>query len=452
VVGDRRELVWPRVRYADADGVSVAYEMRGDGPIDLVIVGGLMGSLVAKRLDPRVDAHLDRWAAFSRLICFDRRGQGLSDPVVSGPTPPLEQQVADIVAVMDDAGWRRAALFGGGDGGQVAILFAAMHPNRVRSLVLSNAFARAFRTEGYPIGASPVDRDVLARQMRAQWGDVENPWGLRMYAGNRLGEPGFRETFACVQQASASRAAAVAAAVSVLDSDVRDVLPLVQAPTLVSVAVDASREQREQAQFLVDHIPGARLVSFNATDSYVPEFSAEDWALYEEFLTGARSEPAIDRVLATVLFTDIVASTEQLAAVGDRRWREQLDRHDALVREFLEQFRGREIETAGDSFFATFDGPARAIRCAKAVIDGARSLGLDLRAGIHTGECEVRGDGFGGIAVHIGARVAALAGAGKVLTTSTVKDLVSGSGITFADHGTHTLKGVPEPWHLYEVT
>jgi len=252
-----------------------------------------------------------------------------------------------------------------------------------------------------------------------------------------------------VEQVSASRAAAVAECVNFLD--VRDFLHLVRAPTLIMVAPQAGFDVAGHSQFLFEHLPSARLVTLPGTDVYFGDNTPDRGAHIEEFLTGKRPVPTSDRVLATVLFTDIVASTEHVAAIGDRRWREQLDRHDSLVRTHLDRFRGREISTAGDSFFATFDGPARAIRCAQAVINDARSLGLELRAGVHAGECEVRGDDYGGIAVHIGARVAALAAAGHVLTTSTVKDLVAGSDITFSDYGTHTLKGVPETWHLYQV-
>jgi len=443
--------MWPRVRYADADGVSIAYEVVGDGPIDVVLVDGLIGGLVADSLDPRLVASRDRLAAFSRVIHFDRRGQGLSDPVAAGPMPLLEQQAADIVAVMDHAGSRRAALRGSGDGVQVAILFAALYPDRVRALVLMNAWARAYQANDYPLGARPVDRELLAQQVRDRWGNVDNPLALRRWARNRLDEPGFRELFARVQQASASKAAAVAGAVNRLDRDVRDVLPLVQAPTLVHVAADRRGDELEQAEFLATRIPNARIVTYNGVQSLTPDYTAEDWACVEEFLTGTRPTTVSDRLLATVLFTDIVASTERLAEIGDRNWRAELDRHDAVVREQLARFGGREISTAGDSFFATFTGPAQAIYCAQNIIDHAAAVGIAIRAGVHTGECEVRGSDLGGIAVHIGARVAALADTGHVLTTSTVKDLVAGSSIAFSDYGVHQLKGIPDPWHLYTV-
>jgi class 3 adenylate cyclase len=268
-------------------------------------------------------------------------------------------------------------------------------------------------------------------------------------APSRRDEPGFLELLARVQQVSATPS--VAAALVVNNNDVTDILPLVQARTLVTYARDAGQDIPAHARFLADHIPNAKLVGYPGGDVYFGTYAPERTARLEEFVTCSRPTPVGDRVLATILFTDIVASTPRLAEIGDERWRRELDRHDTLVRDCLDQFRGREISIAGDGFFATFDGPARAIRCAQAIIDAARTLGLDVRAGIHTGECEVRVNDYAGIAVHIGARVASLAGALQVLTTSTVKDLVAGSGITFTDHGIHELKGVPEPWHLYEV-
>jgi class 3 adenylate cyclase/pimeloyl-ACP methyl ester carboxylesterase len=438
---------FPRVRYADADGVRIAYEVRGDGPIDVVRVPGSLSGLLATYLDPVAEAYADRLAGFSRLIDLDRRGTGLSDPLLIGALPPLEQRVADVLAVMDAVGSPSAVLSGAADGGQVAILCAAMHPDRVDALYLTNAWARFFRSDDYPSGLDPTLADRAAQRCKDQWGNLDDPWAIEL-APSRRAEPGFAELLARVQQVSASPS--VAAALTLNDNDVTDVLPLVQARTLVAYARD-SRHIPAHARFLADHIPNAEVVGFPDGDVYFGARMPDRSARFEEFVTGSRPIPVSDRVLATVLFTDIVASTQRVAALGDKRWREELDRHDALVRDSLGQFRGREISTTGDGFFATFDGPARAIHCAQAIIDAARAVGLDVRAGIHTGECEVRGDGYGGIAVHVGARVAALAGADRVLTTSTVKDLVAGSGISFKDHGTHQLKGIPEPRHLYEV-
>jgi class 3 adenylate cyclase len=325
-----------------------------------------------------------------------------------------------------------------------------MHPSRVDALYLPNAWARLYRSEGYPYGLDPAVAGMAAQRCKDEWGNLDRPWGMPL-SPSRRDEPGFSELLARVEQVSASPS--VAATLNLNDGDVTDVLSLVQARTLVTYARDARRNIPSHARFLAEHIPHADLVGYPGGDIYFGHTAVDERAaVFEEFITGSRPTPLSDRVLATVLFTDIVSSTFRVAELGDERWRKELDRHDTLVRDYLDQFRGREVSTAGDSFFATFDGPARAIRCAQAIVDAAQTVGLDVRAGIHTGECEVRGGDLGGIAVHIGARVAALAHAGQVLTTSTVKDLVAGSGITFADHGVHELKGIPEPWHLYEIS
>jgi class 3 adenylate cyclase/pimeloyl-ACP methyl ester carboxylesterase len=441
---------FPRVRYADADGVSIAYEVRGEGSIDIVRVPGASSGLLATYLDPLAEAYLDRLSSFARVISLDRRGTGLSDPLLEGAVPHLEQRVADVIAVMDAVGSRHASLSGAADGCQVGILCAAMYPDRVDALVISNGFARFFRSEDYPFGLDPALAERAAQRCHDEWGDLDRPWGLDVTSPDRRDEPGFRDVLARVQQASATRAAA--AAIALPDSDVSDVLPLVQAPALIMYSQDARADIPAHAQFLAQRIAHARLLPLPGADIYFGSNWMDRIVAIEEFVTGSRTMSVTDRVLATVLFTDIVASTQHVAALGDKQWRARLDRHDALVRDNIDQFRGREISTAGDSFFATFDGPARAIRCAQAIIDAAKAIGLDIRAGIHTGECEVRGDDYGGIAVHIGARVAALAQAGQLLVTSTVKDLVAGSSIAFSDLGFHDLKGIPDAWHVYEVT
>lgn len=443
-------VAFPEVRYADADGVSIAYCVTGHGSTALVRVPDIMSSILVSVVDPWVDAFNERLAGFARLIRLDRRGLGMSDPLVTDDVPPLEQQVDDVLAVMDAVGVHRAALVGGGDGAQVALLFAATHPHRVSALVLNNAWARAFRAPDYPIGPDPASREKRRLQMRSNWGDLERPWGRESFAPTRRGDPSFSQLLARRQQVSASPGAASAVYLNE-GNDVRAVLPLVQAPTLVFAPAD-SHPQAEalqliaHARFLVDHIPNARLATFAGTDTYLGVKTPERAAVIEEFLTGTRSVPSGKRILATVLFTDIVGSTEQLATMGDQAWRANLDRHDAMVRAEFERFRGREINTAGDGFFAVFDGPARAVRCAQSITEGARLLGVDVRAGVHAGECEVRGDDLAGISVHIGARVCALAQPGEVLATSMVRDLVAGSGIRFADRGTKTLRGVPGEW------
>ena len=435
---------FPEVRYTDIDGVAIAYEVRGDGAIDVLVVPGTLTGLLASAVDPTLQAHFDQLASFARVIRFDRRGTGLSDPLVAGGAPALEQQVADIIAVMDKIGSERAALYGHANGGQVAVLFAAMHPERVRALVLRSAWARFFRASDYPYGPDPEVQESLENATRERWGDPDRPWGLESIAPSRLDEPDFAKVLARVQQVSATKAAATTPAG--FASDVRETLTLVQAPTLVLCAKDS--ETLGHSQYLAEHIPNARLTTGPGADTYLGVHSPETAAAIEEFLTGTRPVPLNDRVLATVLFTDIVGSTERLAEHGDQHWRTQLDRHDHMVRSQLDRFRGRELNTTGDGFFATFDGPARAVQCAQAIIDGAHALGIGVRAGVHTGECERRGEDLAGIAIHIGARLTSLAQAREVLVTATVRDLVAGSGINFVDRGRHALKGVPGEWTI----
>jgi class 3 adenylate cyclase/pimeloyl-ACP methyl ester carboxylesterase len=439
---------WPRARYADANGVSIAYEVAGDGVVDVISIGGVVGGLLQSVLDPRNRDFHERVAAFSRHIRFDRRGQGFSDPLQSGPVPPLEQEVEDIVAVMESARSRRAALWAGGDGCQVALLFAAMYPDRVLALVLQGGYARLWRTDDYPIGVDPSLREEIAREMREQWGDLDNPWGIRMLAPNRLHEPGFRELFAQSQQISSSKAAAIASIVS--DRDVREVLPLVQAPTLV-LASDAPGDRRRQVDFLTEHIPNARMYLHEGEPSYMPDYSDADFAEFEEFLTGTRTVPVGDRALATVLFTDIVSSTQRVAEIGDRAWRALLDRLDELAAHQLERFRGRLIKTLGDGILATFDGPQKAINCAQAIARDANGLGLQIRSGVHTGEMEMRRNDIAGVAVHAAQRICATASGGEILVSRTVVDLTAGSGIRFEAAGEHSLKGLPGTWTVFAV-
>src|SRR5262249_17376298 len=386
----------------------------------------------------------DRLACFFRVIIFDRRGTGASDGVPRNAVPTIEDWTDDIAAVLDATNSQRASVLASGTTGSIAIMYAAMHPERVRALALGNAAAGGIEADDYPgVPRHRVDRFVS---------DVATAWGTTQYAArlNPHATPEYLETSARVLRASTTPRTAAAQFRATLRTDVRDVLPLVRVPTLVLQSKDNPYSPVEHGRYLAEHIEGATLIevpgpdlTMRLTAAVVDEIAA--------FLTGERPTPPVDRILTTVLFTDIVASTERLVEVGDRDWRAQLDEHDAAVRAQLDRYEGREIRTEGDSFFATFDGPARAIQCAQAIIRDAAALGIDVRAGVHTGECEVRGDDLGGIAVHIGSRVSALADGGQVLTTRTVKDLVEGSDIRFADHGMHDLKGIPDPWHLYEV-
>jgi class 3 adenylate cyclase len=446
---------FPEVRYADADGVWIAYSVRGDRPIDLVRVPGVWTGILGSALDPVVDSHYQDLSKFARLIVIDRRGHGLSDPPVAGGTPPLEQQVQDILAVMDDVGSRRAALYATTQSGPLGMLFAAMHPDRVSSLVLHNTYARFYGAPDYPLGPPMPSDDELTRYVSEGarfWGDLDKPTAVDWIALSRVQDPSFPQVLARVQQVAMSRHAAVADGLVNMHADVRAVLGLVQAPTLVVCAADLEHRLGgtgvKSSQYLVEQIPDARLALIPGADVYFGEHTPEITATIEEFLTGVRPTDVSDRVLATVLFTDVVSSTEQLAEIGDQRWRSRLDQHDAMVRTQLDRFRGREINTTGDGFFATFDGPARAVRCAQAIVEGAHSLDVDVRAGVHVGECEARGDDLTGIAVHIGARLCALAQPGEVYATSTVRDLVAGSGIEFAARGLHALKGIPGEWAI----
>ncbi len=390
-----------------------------------------------------------RLASFARVIRFDKRGVGLSDGHSQLAPLTIEQGARDALAVLDAVGSQRAAVFGE----QTAIALAAMYPDRVTRLLLLNAFARLAHDTDYPWGLAPARLEAWATNVPDPTHAADDgPDDVAVLAPSLAGDPRFRAHWSRAGQRGASPAVARAQLQLVVGTDVRPVLSKISAPTLVMHRPANLVIVAEHAKFLTRRIPNAVYVEVPGQD-YLFFGDDADASLdeIEEALTGVRSGAASERVLATVLFTDVVQSTEKLVASGDRDWRVVLDRHDALVRAQLTRFNGREVSTAGDSFFAVFDAPARALRCAQAIVEGAGALGLDVRAGVHTGECEVRGRDYGGIAVHIGARVAALAGPGQVLTTSTVQDLVSGSDIIFADHGYHDLKGIPEARHLFLV-
>jgi class 3 adenylate cyclase len=434
----------PETRYAKSGDVNIAYQVVGDGPLDLVWVPGFVSHLECGWEQPSYTRFFRRLASFSRLIMFDKRGTGLSDRVSVTELPTLEQRMDDVRAVMDAVGSQRAALFGISEGSPMSALFAATYPERTSAIVLYGSFI------GFT-GLRPTDE-----QLQVFLNAIEQSWGrgigLPIFAPSRADDQPFKQWWARYQRLAASPGAAVALFRMNFEIDIRHVLPVVRVPALVlhqsgdrAVPVDWDR-------YVAQRIPGARYVELPGTDHW-PWFGDSDAVLDEvqEFLTGVRPAPEPDRVLATVLFTDIVGSTQRAAELGDRRWHDLLDSYYALARRELGRFRGREVKTTGDGFLATFDGPARGIRCACAVSDAAEQLGLPIRAGLHTGECEVMGEDVGGIAVHIGARVAAEAAAGEVLVSSTVKDLVAGSGIGFEDRGPHRLKGVPEEWRLFAV-
>jgi pimeloyl-ACP methyl ester carboxylesterase len=437
----------PETRYAKSGDVNIAYQVVGDGPVDLIYVPGWISNVELNWEEPPLAHILERLASFSRLILFDKRGTGLSDPVPTDRLPTLEQRMDDVRAVLDAVGSRQTAVFGFSEGGLMSVLFAATYPERTTALMLFGVFAKRLWSPDYPWAPKPDDR---AREIA----DLERNWSERMDLDDLVPseDDAFKERLATYFRRSASPGAAVALMRMNTQLDVRDVLPTIQAPTLVMHRTGDLDVNVDEGRWIASQIPGGTFVELPG-DAHTLWAGNPDEVIdeIEEFLTGARRGPEPDRVLATVLFTDIVGSTEQATSLGDRRWRQLLERHHAVVRQQLERYNGREVDTAGDGFLATFDGPARAIRCGSAIVRGIRPLGLEVRAGVHTGECELVGGKVAGLAVHTGARVASMAGPSEVLVSQTVKDLVAGSGIEFADRGKHELKGVPGEWNVYSV-
>jgi class 3 adenylate cyclase len=436
------------VRYARTpDGLSLAYRVVGDGPVDLVWVPGFVSHIEVLGDLPEAARFIERLASFTRLVMFDRRGQGLSDRPPSPPT--LEEGTDDIRAVMDAAGVQEAAILSISEGGPMSMLFAASFPERVRALVLWGTYARILAGEGYDIGITEEQYAALRERVETAWG---GPVLAKTFVPSRADDPAFLEWWArFLRQASSPRGAADLLRLYA-SMDVRELLPTVSVPTLVLNRTGDRLTPMSWARYLAEHIPGARLAEIPGADHVIAtEYPDEVVGEIEEFLTGQRHEREPERVLATVMFTDIVGSTERAARLGDRDWRRLVERHDALVRREIDRFRGRPIKTLGDGFLATFDGPARGIRCASSIAQQVRELGIEIRAGLHTGELEAMNGDVGGMAVNIGARVSAMAGAGEVLVSGTVRDLVVGSGIDFVDRGTHPLKGVPGEWRLFAV-
>ncbi len=437
----------PETRYAKSGDVHIAYQVLGDGPIDLLFVPGFVSNVEATWQHPVRAAFFRRLASFSRLILFDKRGTGMSDRTSQIFT--LEQRMEDVNAVLDAVGSERAALFGTSEGGPMSILFAASHPQRTIALVIFGSYAKRSWAEDYTFGWLEERWNAVLSNMERNWGTPKGV-DLEMWAPSIAHDAERATKSAAYFRAAASPGAALAVMSMNRDIDVRRVLPSVRVPTLILHRVDEKVIDVEHARYLARHIPGARLIELPGVDHIF--WIGDGDAILDEvelFLTGRRQAAEPERVLATVQFTDIVQSTERAAALGDRKWRDVLERFQSMVRETLREHRGREIDTAGDGFLAAFDGPARAIRCAAAVRERARAQGIDLRAGIHTGECEIIGDKLGGIAVHTGSRVASKAEPGEILVSQTVKDLVAGSGLQFAERGVHSLKGVPGEWRLY---
>jgi len=433
------------VRYARSDNVNIAYQVIGDGPFDLVLVPGFISHLDLDWDEPRSAYFLRRLASFSRLIRFDKRGTGLSDR--PGGLPDLETRMDDVRAVLDAARSERAVLFGYSEGGPMSVLFAGTYPERTSALVLYGTYAKRRDPDNdYPWAPTWAERQTYADETERTWDSDADMSKM---------SPGADEAMSrwWAERARAAASPGAARDLILMNSqiDIRSLLPSIRVPTLVLHRRDDHDSRVEEGQYIAERIPGARFVELLGED-HLPWVDADQILdVVEEFLTGVPRAPEPDRVLATVLFTDIVGSTERAGALGDRKWRAVLDGHDRLARDHIDRFRGRQVKTMGDGVLAIFDGPGRAIRCAVALRDGVRSLGLEIRAGLHCGEVELRGDDIGGIAVHIGARVAGMAGAGQVLVSSTVKDLVAGSGISFSDCGEHQLKGVPGAWKVFAL-
>ena len=441
------------MRYARNGRVALAYQIVGYGPLDLLFLPGFVSNVELNWELPAFARFLERLASFARLIVIDRRGTGLSDPFAPDDLPSHETMVDDLRAVVDAADAERVAIFGFHEGGLLGALFAASHPDRTRALVTFATAPSGMKTEEYPWQWSEEEWEPYLEDMAERWGTkAYSDEVLRFVApaASRDEEVSRWWSRYCRMAASPTSAAAIERIYS--RTDICGILPAIHAPTLVLHPTSDQHEDVEGARYIADHVPGARLVELPGADAY-PWGDNADIVLaeVEEFLTGARPVADPDRVLATLLFTDIVGSTELVVSMGDRAWRELLQRHHDDVRRLLAEHRGREVDTAGDGFFATFDGPARAVRCAESIAASATKIGMQVRAGVHTGEVERAGDAVRGIAVHVGARVAAAAGPSEVLVTTTVRDLTAGSGLVFEDAGEHDLKGVPDRWRLYRV-
>ena len=440
----------PQTRYARNGTFHIAYQTLGDGPIDLLVVDQWFSNVEAQWDFEPLAALLNQLASFSRVIVVDKRGTGVSDPVSVDALPTLEEWIDDMRAVLDAVGSTRTALLSGIGASLMTLLFAATYPERTSALVLVDPYARVAWAPDYPFGrAADSLRNDLDRLVVA-WGDHGGL--LRFLAPALLEDRPLVEAYVRYERLSASPGAARAMLAMLYESDVRHVLQAVRVPALVISRGEGARIGPQHGRYIAERVPGARYVEVPGSENVL--WAGDTAALIgeiQEFLTGVRRAPQPDRVLSTVLFTDIVDSTRHAAELGDRRWREVLASHDAIVRSALTTFRGHEIKTTGDGFLATFDGPARGVRCAEAIREGMQRLGIEVRSGLHTGEIELLGKDVGGIAVHIAARISALAGPNEIFASSTVKDLVAGSGLRFEDRGIQVLKGLPDEWRIVAV-
>ena len=439
----------PTTHYAKSGDVHIAYQVVGEGPVDLVLVPGWISHLEYQWEDPPLARFLNRLASFSRLIVFDKRGTGLSDRVAESALPTLEQRMDDIRAVMDAVGSNRAAMFGISEGGPLSTLFAATYPARTAALIMYGTYAKWIRSDDYPWGPTREQHEAAFKAYEKHWG---TPIGLKTLAPSAANEERVRQWWAHFMRIAASPGAGITLYRMNVEVDIRAILPTIRVPTLILHRSGDRLQPCEGARYMAGQIPAAKFVELPG-DDHIPWIGNADPLLAEiqEFLTGETPVLEVDRVLATVLFIDIVQSTQRVTAIGDSRWRDLVDNYHQQVRKEVVRLGGRVVNTAGDGIFATFDGPARAIKCARAVRDVVGSLGLAIRCGIHTGECVIEGNDVAGIAVHIGARVAAHADPGEILLSSTVKDLIAGSRVECSDRGSHVLKGVPGRWRLFAV-
>ena len=437
----------PQTRYAKSGDVHIAYQVLGSGPVDLVLVPGWVSNIECFWDDPAFSRFFNTLASFSRLILFDKRGTGLSDRATHMPT--LETRMDDLRAVMGAVGSERAVLCGYSEGGPMCALFAATHPARSLGLIMIGSFPNRIHSVEAPWGRTPQAIDALNKLCETEWG---GPVSIENIMPSVAHDETVRKWWAHFLRMSASPAAVIALNTMNFEIDIRHVLPSIRVPTLLLHAVGDRQVPVSASRYMAQQIPGAVYVELPGID-HAPPLGDSEAILNEiqRFLVAAQRPVEPDRVLATVMFSDIVGSTEHAVTLGDRRWRELLAQHHQVVRQELVRFRGHEVDTAGDGFLATFDGPARGVRCAARLVQALRPLGLDIRAGLHTGECEMVGNKVAGIAVHIGARVATAAQTGEVVVSSTVKDLVAGSGLRFEDRGFQSLKGIPEPWRLFAV-
>jgi class 3 adenylate cyclase/alpha-beta hydrolase superfamily lysophospholipase len=438
----------PDTRYAMAGDAAIAYQVSGAGEHRVVMVPGTLSSVELLWEWPPFHHYLERLGSFATVAAFDQRGTGGSERIQGALS--VEEQMEDICVVMDAVGWERATIYANAQGGPLACLFAATYPERTERLIVQGSCARRIRAPGYEIGIERADYDRFGEAWAARWGTPKT-LGVPLWAPSQVGDEAFLHWWMRFERHSSTPKNALAILALTADLDVRQVLPAIRIPTLVVHARQDRAFPVELGRYLAANIPGSTLFEYDG-ESFPCLVGVDEYMdAIERFVTGTVHRPPADRVLATVLFTDISGSTERAAALGDRDWKSLLGRHDEVLRDVLARHDGVEVRTTGDGMLATFDSPARAVRCASDMIEATQAIGLAIRAGVHTGEIERHGKDLAGIAVHIGARVAALAEAGEVLVSATVPPLVVGSGLDFADRGDHELKGVPGTWHLFAL-